>query len=760
MNTDSVPAVNEPLEPDSHLFAFLDGYWEALRQGVEAHPRDWQEERPGSAARRQALRALAALDEARRVLNEVGVPEQPDAAAPPNPPAGGEARPLLEPGTRLGECRIVRLLGSGGMGEVYLAEHELLRRNVAVKLLPARLAGDRQSVRRFRKSVEILARLDSHPHIAPALHASIYQDRLYLVLEFVPGVNLQTVIQQQGPLPVDRACVLMRQVAETLGFVHRQGIVHRDIKPANLMLTPAGTIKILDLGLARLVEGGSADVEAPRVSRSGPHRGDALAREQSGDARCAGTPRPEVEGEKAADKGSQTGPGNLLGTLDYIAPEQARDARRADARSDLYSLGCTFFFLLTGRPPFAERSDPSKVVAHAWDDPPAVRAVRPDVPDAVSAIVHRLLAKRPEDRYQTGEAVVADLERFLSGAARLAPATADLLRANAPAPGRAEPLSGPTALPGWGAWLTSLASARGLLALVVLGLAVLLFRTWVFTGEREELEAAIRVEQEEQAEAAAAAGHFASAARLWREALAERESRQRPGHWQARDAALRVERYLALARWPSATQQHLARGFRAEAVGQRHLAARQFREAETAFRECLGVFVEVLEKGDPNTTRASNHLAACLHDQGDHASARVLAEQVLANVRDEPGENHPDTATSCNILAVCLHAQGRYRDAEPWLQTALKIRQQRLGEDHPDTAASYNNLAVFLQSQDRYAEAEQCYRRAFEIHRRTLGPWHPDTAASYSNLASCRWVLGPHTGVGPRSRVMPSLGVN
>jgi serine/threonine protein kinase len=352
---------------ESRLFPLLHGYWEALRRGEQADPQQWLSRHPDNrAADVHALAVLAALNEARQAVNDesqLGMPDADIAALQVG------TTPLLEPGTRLGECRIEKLLGSGGMGEVYLAEHEVLGRKVAVKVLPADRAGDPESVRRFRKSVQVLAQLDPHAHIAGALHASMYQDRLYLVMEYVPGVDLRTHVQQSGPLPVDEACALIRQAAVGLDYAHGQAIVHRDIKPANLMRTPDGTIKILDLGLARRTASAADACES-----------------------------------------EQTRPGDCLGTCDYMAPEQAENARRADPRSDLYSLGCTFYYLLTGRPPFDQGSPVHKLFAHARDIPPSPEQVRPDVPAAIAAILAKLLAKRPEDRYPSARALIEALD--------------------------------------------------------------------------------------------------------------------------------------------------------------------------------------------------------------------------------------------------------------------------------------------------------------------------------------------------------------
>jgi serine/threonine protein kinase len=213
--------------------------------------------------------------------------------------------------------------------------------------------------------VRILARLDPHPHVAAALHASDHQGRLYLVMEYVPGQDLKAHVQEFGPLPWARACACIRQAAEGLAHAHRLGVVHRDVKPSNLMLTPDGTVKLLDLGLARLVAPEAPDAEA-----------------------------------------SQTQAGTLVGTLNYMAPEQAEDARRADARSDLYGLGCTFYYLLAGRAPFEAGGPVEKLMAHALRDPEPLAQVCPDVPPAVAAVVHRLLAKDPEERYPSARSLI------------------------------------------------------------------------------------------------------------------------------------------------------------------------------------------------------------------------------------------------------------------------------------------------------------------------------------------------------------------
>jgi serine/threonine protein kinase len=371
MNVDPHPTAPGPdngVDPDIGLFVLLNEYWEALRRGETTQLGDWATTDPEDRDKLARLRLVSRLHDALQMLRE-------DSDILPAPvctsPEGGAARQFLEPGMVIEQCRIERLLGYGGMGEVYLAEHTVLGKKVAIKLLPAHRVGDAPAVRRFKKEVRILAFMSPHPNVAAALHASEYQGRLYLVMEYVPGIDLQEHVRRHGPLPWEQACALVRQIAVGLEYVHKHKIVHRDLKPSNLLLTPDGTVKILDLGLAR-------------------HRPSGLA------------------------VGSlETPDGAVLGSLDYLAPEQAQSAAKADARSDLYSLGCTFYYLLVGKPPFADRVGLEKISAHARDAPPSLRHQRPDVPEAVAAVVDKLLAKKPEDRYASARELLEALDTAL-----------------------------------------------------------------------------------------------------------------------------------------------------------------------------------------------------------------------------------------------------------------------------------------------------------------------------------------------------------
>lgn len=263
----------------------------------------------------------------------------------------------------VGPYRILDKIAEGASGRVYRAEHRLLRRAVALKVLGPRHADSSSARRLFRREMQAAALL-VHPNIILAHDAGTVRGRPFLALEYVDGPDLFRLVQRTGPLPVAVACEVARQTAGALAYASSLGIVHRDVKPGNLLLAlnPAAPdepvrVKLGDFGLARLV---------------GP-----------------------VDGLEPLEVPA----GAILGTPDFIAPEQARDADSADVRADLYSLGCTLYFLLAGRVPFPGGGRLEKLVRHCSHEPERLETLRPDVPRSLADIVHRLLAKSPDDRF-------------------------------------------------------------------------------------------------------------------------------------------------------------------------------------------------------------------------------------------------------------------------------------------------------------------------------------------------------------------------
>jgi RND family efflux transporter MFP subunit len=295
--------------------------------------------------------------------------------------------------------RLIELLGAGGMGAVFKAEHLLMKRTVAVKVINRALFTDPAVAGRFAREMEAAGKL-THPNIVHAYDAEWIGDTHFLAMEYVEGVSLARLLSQHGPLSVAQACSYMRQAACGLEHAHERGMVHRDIKPQNLMVTAEGQVKILDFGLARFVL-----ETAPAGALPAPAGAD--------------TAVGGAEGNTPVEPLTQVG--TVMGTPAYIAPEQARDPHTADIRADIYSLGCTLYDLLTGRPPFPAGNARQKVIGHLCEAPRSLLELRPEVPCELAQVVDRMLAKVPAQRYQTPAEVVAALQPWAQEATAGAP---------------------------------------------------------------------------------------------------------------------------------------------------------------------------------------------------------------------------------------------------------------------------------------------------------------------------------------------------
>jgi uncharacterized protein (TIGR03067 family) len=308
--------------------------------------------------------------------------------------------------------RVQELLGVGGMGAVYKAEHLLMERPVALKVINRELTKNPDTVERFRREVKAAARL-THPNIVHAYDAEQAGDLHFLVMEYIDGNSLARIVAEQGPLPVKQACEYIRQAALGLQYAHEQGMVHRDIKPHNLMLS--------------LVSGGVASGEKRHPGRATTHHSPltthqikildfGLARFALETASSGGlvTAAPSADAADNAVPQSITQVGTVMGTPDYIAPEQARDAHTADIRADIYSLGCTLYHLLAGQPPYPEGTAVDKIMAHMERPPKPLTELRRDMPPALARVVERMLAKDPAKRYQTPAEIAAALQPFVA----------------------------------------------------------------------------------------------------------------------------------------------------------------------------------------------------------------------------------------------------------------------------------------------------------------------------------------------------------
>lgn len=271
-----------------------------------------------------------------------------------------------------GKYKLLEHLGTGGMGSVYLCEHILMRRRVALKVLPADRVSDPVILERFYREARAVAVLD-HRNIVRAYDIDRDGDMHFLVLEYVDGSPLSQIVEKFGPLPIDRAVNFVTQAADGLQHAHEAGLVHRDIKPGNLLLDRLGTIKILDLGLARFF-----DDDGGQITR-----------------------KFEVN--------------SVLGTADYVAPEQAIDSSNVDIRSDIYSLGVTFYYLLTGRNPYKDGSVSQKLMWHQISAPTPITEYRSDVPRRLAAVIDCMLQKDPNNRFQEPAEVIEALAEWDEG---------------------------------------------------------------------------------------------------------------------------------------------------------------------------------------------------------------------------------------------------------------------------------------------------------------------------------------------------------
>jgi serine/threonine protein kinase/Leucine-rich repeat (LRR) protein len=277
--------------------------------------------------------------------------------------AAGKTKSLI-----LGEYTILDKIGAGGMGQVFKAVHRRMDRLVAIKVLPPAMTKDAPAVARFEREVRAAAKLH-HTNIVTAHDAGHANGVHFLVMEYVEGKDLSALVKKNGPLPVAKATNYILQAARGLEFAHKKGVVHRDIKPANLLLDSEGTVKILDMGLARIESPGAAQAEL-------------------------------------------TGTGTVMGTVDYMSPEQAFNTKDADARADIYSLGCSLYYLIAGKATYGGQTVVEKILAHREKEIPSLRTEQAEVTDELEAVFKKLVAKKIEDRYQTMAEVIAELERL------------------------------------------------------------------------------------------------------------------------------------------------------------------------------------------------------------------------------------------------------------------------------------------------------------------------------------------------------------
>src|SRR5947208_2791173 len=274
-------------------------------------------------------------------------------------------------GFTIGKYKLLERVGVGGMGQVFLCEHMFMKKRVAVKVLPPAKAEQPAALGRFYREARAAGSLQ-HPNIVRTHDIDQDGNLHFIVMEYVNGPNLLDTVKKFGPMDVGRATHYVKQVADALDYAFRSGIIHRDIKPGNVLVDHRGHAHVLDMGLARFFRDHSDQLTI-----------------------------------KYDDK-------IVLGTADYVAPEQVANSHAVDIRADIYALGATFYFLLAGHPPFRTGTVSQKLLWHRTKDPTPIRQIRPEVPDAIAIIVGKLMTKDPKARYQTPAQVAAELEQFLT----------------------------------------------------------------------------------------------------------------------------------------------------------------------------------------------------------------------------------------------------------------------------------------------------------------------------------------------------------
>jgi serine/threonine protein kinase len=294
-----------------------------------------------------------------------------------------QADKLLEgksKGFFLGKYKLLGHLGTGGMSSVYLAEHTLMQRRVAIKVLPQKRVNDSSYLPRFYREARAAAALH-HPNIVIAHDVDNDDDVHYLVMEYVDGRDLQVMVKEDGPLPFEDAANYIAQAALGLHHAHENGLIHRDVKPANLLVDKRGVLKILDLGLAQFAQ-------------------------------------EDLQGKASLTVAHEE---NVLGTADYLAPEQAINSHCVDRRVDIYSLGCTLYFCLTGHPPFPDGTLAQRIMKHHTQDPPSIRNDRADAPQPLLDICAKMMTKNADFRYQTAAEVAEAISNWLTSIGAASP---------------------------------------------------------------------------------------------------------------------------------------------------------------------------------------------------------------------------------------------------------------------------------------------------------------------------------------------------
>jgi len=637
--------------------------------------------------------------------------------------------PPTRVGHRIGPYRLVREIGRGGMGTVYLARRTDLDNDVAIKLVRGGLAAP-ETVARFLRERRVLARL-KHPNIAQLLDAGMTEEQTpYFVMEYIEGVSITKYCDERR-LTITQRLALFQRVCQAVHYAHQNLVIHRDLKPANILVTSDGQVKLLDFGIAKLVE-------------------------------------------EDNDEAGLTRTGMRVMTPEYAAPEQVR-GEAATMATDAYALGVLLYELMTGHRPYGLRGRslgeieriiceeepvrPSAAARRYADyvdgedsgeapSSEAIRAVRTRNSDRLrrrlrgdlDVICLKALSKEPARRYASAEALWEDIARHLSGLPVVARASTVRYRTRKFIQRHR-----------MGVLVTAVlvAAAAVLVGVFILRLAEErdVART---EAEKAEQVSSFLMGLFEATDPSEALGDTLTAYQLLERGVARVEALAEEPVVQAQmlDVVGRV--FQSLGRYERAQpllEQALV--LRQRVLGQEHPDVAEslhslavlFRQtgdydaAEPLHREALTLRRKLLGEEHPDLAQSLNDLAVLLRNKGAYDEAESLHREVLAMRRSLVRAEHPDVAESLNNLAVLLVNKGDYDAADPLFREALAMRRSLLGDEHPAVAMSLNNLAAFLDRKGDYDAAEPLYREGLTMYRNLHGEEHPDVATSLNNLA-------------------------
>jgi|HubBroStandDraft_1064217.scaffolds.fasta_scaffold00874_14 tetratricopeptide (TPR) repeat protein len=577
--------------------------------------------------------------------------------------------------SNIGRYRIIRLVGEGGMGVVYEAEQEDPRRIVALKMLRFGLATPDQ-LRRFRRESQALARLQ-HPGIAQIYESDTadtgFGPQPYFAMELIHGVPLDEYAQAHR-LGTRQRLMLMVKVSEAVHHAHQRGLIHRDLKPGNILVDETGQPKILDFGVARLVQ-----TDAP---------------------------------ESGAPASFETGLGQLVGTLAYMSPEQVLgDPLEVDIRSDVYSLGVILYQLLSGRLPYDvnQRQLPDAVCMIREQEPADLSTIDRAYRGDIETIVRKALEKDKARRYASAAELGADIQRYLDDepiAARPPSTTYQLKK--------------------------FVRRHRGLMAAVAAVFLVLVAGIVVSAAQANRA----RRERDRAVEAQAAAKAISDF--LQNDLLAQASAATQAGPSVKPDPHLEVrtalDRAAARIEGKFGKQPEMEAAIR-NTIGETYLGLGLYPEARTQLERALELRRRVLGPEDPATLQTMNRLGNTGELQGKYPEAEALFSQVLKTQRRLLGPEHTDTLSSMDALGHLYDSQGKYAEAENLLRQTLEISRRVLGREDPRTLSTMSNLAYAYHAQGKNAQAIELFGQTVEIERRVLGPEHPGTLGTMNSLA-------------------------